>query len=189
MNATASLEQNTDKWHIWRHNGIGSSDVPILLGVSKYSTIDKLLAEKILPEPPAQKTNYVMELGQRLEPKARAIFQLKTGLDFQPKLFVMEQYPFMRSSLDGIVDRTLLELKYTGKYKPMPDSHYAQIQHQLLISNGELCNWLSYDYDKQADEVILHKEIRVKPDKVYQQKILTACISFWDTVLKLRGKS
>ena len=40
------MEQEGFEWHKWRMGGIGSSDAPVVMGVSPYKTIEQLYLEK-----------------------------------------------------------------------------------------------------------------------------------------------
>ena len=177
------MEQQGSKWHEWRKQGIGGSDVAAVLGISPYKTALQLYDEKVSAEH-KDISNHIMELGKRTEPKARAMFELMIGKEFPAALVQMEEYTFMRASLDGRSNNALVEFKYTGKQKPIPPHYMAQMQHQMLCSGAVICYYQSYDVIEPNEAVLLNKHVIVEADKIYQERILKACIEFWDCVTK-----
>ena len=181
-----NIEQNSNQWLLWRRQGIGSSDVAIILGISPWKTILELYEEKTSTLPPVEISSHIMEKGKRLEPKARALFELKMEKSFEPKTLQMESHQYMRSSLDGwSEDRTeIVEFKLIGKYKPgIPQYYLCQMQHQLLVSGSKRCWYQPYDGDKH-DKVTLHPHIEVLPNNELQTAILISCCNFWEMVTK-----
>lgn len=183
-NEPIPVTQAGDSWHIWRKQGIGSSQVAAVLGISPYQTMLDVYNEKTSDSLPEEKSNFVMELGKRTEGIARAKFEIMmNGREFPPLLVVMEQFKFMRCSLDGWdkANNELLELKYVGKNKGcVPPHHTAQIQYQLLCSGAGVCHYQAYDY--KEDRVILHPAIAVPRDRDYQKHIFNECCRFWQQV-------
>lgn len=180
------MEQGTRDWFLWRRAGIGSSDVPSVMGISPYRTAFELWEEKTSKEEPVEVTSHIMEKGKRLEPIARAKFELMMEKSFEPAVIEMAEYPFMRASLDGRSEdkREIIEIKYVGKVShsdaaigKIPPHYMCQMQHQLLVSGADLCHYVSYD-EKTINTV------RVLPDYHYMHKMLEACIEFWAMVIK-----
>src|SRR3990172_7017919 len=95
------MKQNTPAWLEWKNQGLGSSDAPIIMGVSPWMTALQLWEIKTGKFKPSQESNWAMERGSRLEPKARAHYQLLTERDMTPALKEHPEYPFLRASLDG----------------------------------------------------------------------------------------
>lgn len=135
------LKQNTPEWLAWRLEGIGASDAPILLGVSKYKTAWELWAEKvgIVPINPDSQA-FQMAKGHEEESKARAYYELMNDLDCPATCGEDEQYPFLKASLDGYNAKEAfgLEIKYVGKdamgTEILP-AHWIQVQHQIMVFN------------------------------------------------------
>jgi putative phage-type endonuclease len=180
------MEQQTKEWLKWRHGGLGSSDYPVVMGVSPWKTRLQLFEEKILPEPPENKTNWAMERGIKKEASVRAMVEVILGESFEPDLLQASDYPFMRVSLDGAnSNRTaILEIKVPGKADHatamegrIPDKYYPQIQGQLLVSGAKICHYCSWD-----TKTI--KIVEIKPDAEYQKKLLVECEKFWLLVQK-----
>ena len=79
------MEQRSKSWEEWRLKGLGSSDAPIVMGVSAWMTRFGLWELKTGRARP-QQTNWAMERGNQLEPKARAHYELISDIDMAPSL-------------------------------------------------------------------------------------------------------
>ncbi len=195
------------KWLQWRKGGIGSSDVPIIMGVSRFKTPLQLYQEKISEDLTEDESNaFIKNAGNQAETKIRAFFEAMNNEDFEACLVENVDYPFMRASLDGrsASKKHIVEIKLIGnggqdakeedkkfdnaRKGTVPIDYYPQIQHQLLVSGAESCYFLCYLYDK--DDMFLKNAmtmdkfcmIEVKPDKDYQDKMLAKCAMFWNCV-------
>lgn len=183
------MDQGTEQWHKWRMDGIGSSDVAAVLGVSKWKKKDELFREKVSQKIVDRKPNYIQEKGHRLEPIARAHVEMRLNESFQPRLVQMEAFPFMRASLDGCspCGKVIMEVKYQGaeahkdaKIGHIPAHYRPQVQHALLVSGAEVCLFVSID---DAETVHI---VQVPPEREYQESLLLACTTFWQSVLAAR---
>jgi len=180
-----------------RHNRIGGSEAPIIMGNSPYKTILQLYEEKILAEPTISETNYAMQVGIDLEPRIRALFEMLTGKSYQPAMVVREDFPWLGASLDGYSEckTEIIEIKFSGKADWegtkmgfVPDKYVAQLQHCLMATNAVVCHYLSYPYDGRHDKILDPKKlahIKVMPDPEYQINLFNLENIFWnENVLK-----
>lgn len=133
---------------------VGASDVPAIIGISKWKTPHQLWLEKTgqkEPDPP----NLYTEVGTQLEPLVLelASLRLKAQLFTGPMLHHPTE-PWMRVALDGLVElpdgeTTVLEAKTCsfskrdGGWGPagsemVPAEYWAQVQTQMLVmrANG-----------------------------------------------------
>ena len=174
------------EWLKWRQKGIGGSDAPLLMGVSPYGNILDLYKQKIADEI-EDKSNFVMDRGNRYEPRILAWFNAMNDSAFSPELIESQDYPFLRCSLDGKDGESILEIKIIGKEfflkKEMPAKYYPQVQHNLMISRARVCFFImlwqeGWDETKPLDSKDICV-IPVYPDLEYQKKLLAAEISFW----------
>jgi len=184
-----------EDWLRWRKGGIGSSDAPIIMGVSEWSTPLKLYEEKINPEIKEDDSNqYVKNRGNYFEPKIRAVFEGIIGQKFTPALAEMDQFRFMRASLDGRnEDKTaIMEIKLVGKddwakvnEERMLDKYLPQVQEQLLVTGAKVCYFVCFQDTDNGLVLAEHLAIlEILPDLEYQARLLEACIKFWDCVTK-----
>ena len=174
--------QNSEEWYVWRKGGIGSSDAPIIMGISPYKSPLMLYQEKIDGSISETKASYIQEKGHRLEPKARALLEIDLGITLPAKTIQWDEPNYFRASLDGYNEneKVIAEFKYVGKEKEeIPKHYYCQMQYQLLITGAKKCYYVAYDCDK-SENVTLHPVKEVLPDLEYQKRISEKCIKFWE---------
>jgi putative phage-type endonuclease len=190
MPIRVNLKQGTQEWLNWRMEGIGSSDVPAILGVSPWKTYQELVMQKahrMAGGPP----NAAMRRGSELEPKIRELYQRQSYLYLPDAAFEHSEYRFMRASLDGFNDENnvAFEAKAPNKYDhfsavngEVPEKYIPQCQHILLVSEADQLHYVSHWNNENA--VVL-----VKPDPDYHQMLIEKESEFWEKVLKLRKLS
>lgn len=188
---------NRNEWFRWRQGGIGSSDAPIIMGVSPYKTALELYEEKVSEDLKETGNSFITDLGQRMEPRIRALYEMYSGKDFPAECVESADFPFLRASLDGRAsDGEIIEIKLLGladwtgaKAGVVPLKHWPQVQHQLLVSGAPQCVYVAYLYDKECkEELALSMEklafVVVKPDELYLGKLIEAEMQFWECVQK-----
>jgi len=183
------LKQSGKEWMLWRHKGIGSSDAAATLGESPYKTTYQLWEEKILDEPDLEKEkgkSFIFAKGHRLEPKARALYELEHSETFNQELFERVDFPFMKASVDGF-NKELnrgIEIKYVGKNAfeaaqngDVPKHYHIQMQHQILVTGADAVDYVAYN--DELDKIAI---VHVKPDVPLLKKLHKAEIKFWEQV-------
>lgn len=177
------MAEFVEEWSVWRSKGIGSSDAAVILGVSPWKTLFELYEEKAGIHTIDQ-SNWATRRGTEMEPMARANYEMDTGLECPPKLFVHPEYSFIRASLDGWNEenRVVLEIKCPGKEDHetakrgvVPEKYYPQIMHQLLASGGSRADY--YSFDGTSGVVV-----SVTPDLEYLKEYLIKAQDFWHMV-------
>lgn len=177
------MQQNSDAWTTWRGKGLGSSDAPVIMGVSPWKTPYQLWEEKTGLVKGFQ-GNFATQRGHEMEPKARAAFELEIGEEFPPVVAEHTNYPYIRASLDGFNSElnAVLEIKCPGKEDhalamsgKVPEKYWPQLQHQLLVTGASKVYYYSYDGEKGAT-------VEVLPDLPYITTLLQAETAFWDLV-------
>lgn len=205
-----------EAWLKWRQSGIGSSDVPVIMGVSRYKTYDQLLEEKvnmITKEDP--KNGYIKDRGNRVEALVRRFYEEKMGMTFSPMSCQSKDNPHLLCTLDGIdegrnliIEIKLMSTQKEGKpnykaegynkwhraktYNLIPNDYWPQIQHQLAITGVPACIFLGYKEIKYKD----HKSrpvteddlaiVSVLPDEYYISMMNEKISEFWKKVLQKR---
>lgn len=178
------MEQNTAEWEKWRLKGLGSSDAPVVMGVSPWKTRYQLWLEK-LGLASSYRSNWAIERGTTLEPKARACLELLTDLSFPPKVVSHPEYEFLRASLDGYNEekKIVLEIKCPGKDDHklakkgvVPEKYIPQIQHQLMVAQAE-CGYY-FSFDGEGGHIV-----EVGNDKEYQERLIRNEIAFWNLII------
>lgn len=175
------LKQGSPEWLAWRKSGIGASESAALLGLCPYNTALDVYKDKKNPSYVAE-SNFAMQRGSDTEGKARAKYELVTMEDMPPICATSIQHEFLNASLDGIRSdlKKICEIKVPGKDShanaklgKVPEHYMIQIQHQLLVTGADECDYFSYSYVDGS-----HALVTVKADKDLQLKILEACIAF-----------
>ncbi|MFC6674303.1 YqaJ viral recombinase family protein [Marinobacterium aestuariivivens] len=185
-----NLSQRDDDWLEWRRGGITATDATILLNRSPYKTRWRLWAEK---------TGYAREVDLSLNPlvrrgvqnedKARQAFEAKHNDLLLPACVESAQNPLMRASLDGLTgDGEPAELKCPSESvwkdvcangvnsKPY-QLYYAQVQHQLLVTDAAK-GWLVFWYEGEIREFVITR------DEAMLNELLVQAKEFWQQVLE-----
>jgi putative phage-type endonuclease len=175
------IENPERKWHEGRKRTIGSSDIPIIMGLSPYKTPLQLWQLKTgLVEPEAQ--NFAQARGTEMEPVAREWFNNKMNLNFKPKSFAKGR---MTASLDGWNEATkqAVEIKFSGKDDHglsctgiVPPHYLAQVHWQYYVSDAEKIYYLSY---QPNDSVIIEVP---KPTERELQRLIDGALKFIEMV-------
>ncbi len=193
MKMMQEQDQAGDAWHAWRGKGLGSSDAPVIMGISPYMTKLQLMEQKLGLRKATQE-NQAMTYGKIFEPKARARFELDHGFEMPPACGEHAEFPFIRTSFDGlnVEQNVFAEMKYMGKKNfdlcvknqaPL-DHHIPQVQHQFMTSGLETCIYIPYTLteDKKAIDEIAY--IPVKADAEYIEKnLFPEEKAFWEMYL------
>ncbi len=180
------LEQRSDKWLSWRLQGVGSSDAAALVGDSPWKTA-KALWESKTGRRGEEPDNPAMRRGRELEAIARAAYEAQVGEQMEPHCVVHDRLDWMRASLDGLsFDGSLvLEVKCPLKARDhqmalegkIPQHYYAQLQHQLEVSQAAEAHYWSFDGRQGA-------LVRVRPDRDYIERLIKAEAEFWKRVIE-----
>ena len=186
------MEQRTPAWYEWRSRGIGGSDAPIIMGVSKYMTVQELWEEKVYGKKRDQ--TFPQQVGIDMESEAMAHLQLLIDEDLYPETFEHQTHSFLRFSSDGwsFSKKILAEVKCCGQADHetalsglVPKHYIPQVQHGAMICNPEKILYFSYygNYSKTKRYEQRGKIIEVKPDLEYQKELLEKELWFWDCVV------
>ncbi|WP_310497221.1 lambda-exonuclease family protein [Sandarakinorhabdus sp.] len=205
---TVDLPQNSAAWLRWRHDGIGASEAPALMGENPWKSAERLFREKAAP-PPAG--NWVagggtsgssagagggagaggaMGRGHALEPHARAHYVTATGIDVAALCVASQARPWQRASLDGIctVARRLVEIKCGDKVYALteasgevPGYYVGQLQHTLAVTGYDSIDFWVWLPGKPP----LH--LTVARDEDYIDRLNERGAAFWARVMAARA--
>jgi putative phage-type endonuclease len=178
------LHQNTPDWHRWRHDGIGSSDAPVIMGEGIFKT-RKLLWSIKTGRAAESAVGPAARRGRELERSARTAYERKFEIQMEPLCLVHDRLEWMRSSLDGLSfdGSTVLEIKCplsvrdinAARQGRVPPHYYGQLQHQLEVSGAQEAHYWSFD--GRAGDLI-----RIRPDREYMKRLVDAEGEFWRLV-------
>jgi putative phage-type endonuclease len=189
--------QSGTSWTDWRRKGLGSSDAPVIMGVSPFSTRYHLFLVKKGKRRSEAISNQAIELGKRFEPAVRASFELIKGYDFPAQNLVHPKHSFLKASLDGrCADHNeILEVKVAGEevYQAAlkgkcHEKYFPQVQHQLMVAEAKRC-WFVVGQAKKhpvggsyfLSELAI---VEVLPDENYIARLMEEELKFWRMVME-----
>lgn len=177
-----SIPQGSEAWKQWRNDGIGSSESSVLMGMNKYETVQDLFFKKTGQLLEEKQENEAMRHGSSNEDYVRMFLNKITGSSFEPICAVNNEYPFIRSSLDGFYDEIGLEIKCPfNKYsfynhcKKVPEYYYCQVQHHYLTIGHKEEYFVSWFEGKKTGYL-------VKPNPRFIEELKKRIMYFWKCV-------
>lgn len=161
---------------------VGGSDVPIIIGISKYKNAFELAKEKIGLVPKKFTSNEYSVFGHALEPQIRDYVNAINETNFQPDTNINKELK-IRCNCDGVDynESLLLEIKTHGKN---PTMKVYEAQMQLYMYAFDLsAGWLALyerpeNFDAEFDSERLKIEVIHRDDK-YIEDILNQIKLFW----------
>lgn len=175
------IEQGSPEWFALRKTKITATDANIIMGASHWKTRIQLYHEKLSEETQSY-INERMQRGIDLEPIARDLFNVKTGLNAKPVVIVKD---WAMASLDGLCcdSGAIVEIKCPGSKDhvvalsgKVPDHYYPQVQHQMYVADVQMAYYFSFD---GMDGVI----VKVKRDDKYIEKMLIEERKFYECLI------
>lgn len=183
----ANIQQGTDAWIEWRHNGIGASDASTIMGENRFKSSAQLLQEKRGSARDFGQ-NAAMARGTELEPEARRLYTAKTGRDVQPVCLQSTRYDWLRASLDGLAlnDNAVVEIKCgqsayrtAAQTRSVPDYYYGQMQHILAVTGFDSLDYWCY---WPGCPPLL---IPVARNVAYIERLLNKELEFWNLIQRV----
>jgi len=171
--------QGSAEWLTLRKTKITATDASIILGINPWKSKAKLFEEKINPNPPEVFLNSAMQRGIDLEPLARELYILKTGIDVEPAVIIKD---WAMASLDGMskCGKYILEIKCPGEKDhaialagKVPENYYPQLQHQIFVCDVDFAHYFSFD---GMDGVL----ITVARDQTFIDKMIVDELKFYE---------
>jgi len=150
------LDQSTTEWHSWRADGIGASDISVIMSSSPYKTEYQLWEEKCGFKSPEQ-LNAAMKHGVKNEDKARQWMNSHFKFNLSPLCVEDDALDFFKGSLDGYdaASETLVEIKCPITEKTLDrallqqavhDYWYDQVQWQIMLCKPKRAILALWDY-------------------------------------------
>lgn len=187
----ADIIQNTSKWLNWRK--LGGSDAAVLMGISPWCDVTELWQRKLGLVPDIT-VNAAMQRGHDLEPEARILLELETGISFPPACYEDAEFPFITASVDGdalITHGAISEIKCpgvkthmmalgeAGKAPKIPDYYVCQCQHNMGVTGAGVCYYFSYAGEMVNPNLIKPTAcIELVRDDDYIERIKERCRRF-----------
>ncbi len=170
------ISQASDEWKLWRQSRITATSASIIMGNNPWKSKIDLFNEMLGITPP-QELNAAMARGSALEPEARELFIKETGIDMIPIVCENDDHYWMAASLDGWCEENnaILEIKSPNEKTHemacegiIPIYYSDQMQHQLAVTKGSICYYMSY----RPEYPIKHAIIEVFPNIEYIEHMI-----------------
>lgn len=181
-----SFTQGSDEWHKWRRNGIGASDISVLMGSNPYVTPLQLWEVKCGFRH-EEKASTAIQHGLDSEPIARQWLNKNFQWDLTPLCIEDNEFNYMRASLDGYEEKNQLiaEIKCPVSAKTLDKARehqnihkywYHQIQWQIMLTQPKRAVCALWDYRHENcitvemfGDAQLHEEMREKAKQFWRQ--------------------
>lgn len=183
------LIQGSSEWVAFRQNGIGSSDIAAICGLSPFKKAIDVFNEKLsltdnFYETPA------MTRGTFYEGEARHHHNKTHHKNFFPLVASREDYPHFFASLDGYdeMEDQVLEIKVpmngkliTKAIEGVIDDYYiAQMQWQLYVTEAKSAIFAVYWPEKEQ----MYENL-IERDEVLIEHLKKSAHEFWDNFKQL----
>lgn len=146
-NEIKTKDLSRQEWLQLRCNGIGGSDVSVIMGENRFCSIQQLWEEKTGHLKITDTGNEFTYWGNVMEPIIRKEFMKRTGLKVRQKhaMILHPEYPYLFADLDGIVtdedgEKCIFEAKTVSQYKEelwqdgnIPREYLLQVQHYMEV--------------------------------------------------------
>lgn len=181
------LKQGSEEWLEWRSNGIGASEIGVIMGSDPYKNPWKLWHEKCGYGEPIEITAPMLH-GVKNEPKARHWLNTINRWETVPLCIEDSQEPFMKASLDGydFKKKLLVEIKCPVSQKKIDDCrtkgqiplHWThQVQWQMMIAGLDE-SWVAvWDYNEE-----ICMQVKVLASKPLHEEMRAKASEFWKSV-------
>lgn len=181
----------TDQQHKIRLSGIGGSDMPVILGLSKYKTPYQLYLEKIGQTVNTEMTS-AQYWGHRLEDVIRQEFAKRNNVIVEkPEETIRHpDYGCLIANLDGYIPslNAVLEIKTSSQFMAadwgdantdfIPFPYLAQVAHYCCVVNAD-CAYIAVLIGGND-----YREYKYVRNIGIESKLITAAIRFWEHVQK-----
>ena len=156
------MEQGTEEWFAARCGKVTASRVADVIaktksgwGASRANYMAQLIAERLTNTVADSYTNAAMQWGSDTEPRARLVYELKTGALVEQVGFV--DHPIINNTgaspdgLVGIDGMTEIKCPNTATHidtllnEKVPGKYITQMQWQMACAERDWCDFVSFD--------------------------------------------
>jgi predicted phage-related endonuclease len=178
-------DPETTAFYAEKRSAITSTDVPKVLGLSRWGSPLTVYLDKVQP-PPERKAGLSAWLGLRLEGLVAELFTTAKGLRVRADngFYRHSIYPFLGTHLDRRVvgqPKTLVELKTRGSRRgwgddgsaDIPADVWLQVQAEMHVT-GATEAYVAVLFSTQD-----YRTYRLRPDPKYASDIVPVLVRFW----------
>lgn len=153
-----NLIQGSQEWLAVRREHFTASEAAAMLGLSPYTTRNELLEQKatgVVPDVDAS-TQRLFDRGHESEATARLIAEKIIGAELYPctgsesvnGLPLLASFDGLTMSEEVEFEHKLFNAKlaaFISTENDLPDTHWPQVEHQLLVSGANKCLFMTSD--------------------------------------------
>jgi putative phage-type endonuclease len=209
MTRISTKEMTHEEWVAARRNGLGGSDIGVVMGLNKYKTPLQLFNEKIgAVVPDDLSDNPAVEFGNRLEGVVAQKFMDDTGLSVQRdnKIRIHPKYPWAIANIDrmivgagseifvnpraevtstakkGWTTTGVLEIKTASSWAMKSwDAEYS-LDHFAQLQWYLFVTGYGYGHIALLIDGRYFKQLRIERDETFIEKMVATAAEFWKGV-------
>lgn len=150
------LDTGKETVEVDRKQFIGGSDIPIILGISEFSTPYELALKKAGIEPYINSSNIFTEYGDLYEPYIREYVNKKYNMNFIPACLTVDNF---RANTDGYDKEAngILEIKTNNGRDFKQDKYIPQMIFYMICYNKEYGILAEYSREKELNAVMFDR--------------------------------
>lgn len=179
----------TEQQRIERMQGIGGSDMPIILGLSSYKTPYQLYLEKTGQVQEGPEMTPYQYWGHQLESVIRDEFSKRNNVTIQtPDTVTHAFHDFLRGNVDGFIPEwnAVLEVKCSAGFMAhqwgedgsdvIPMTYLVQVAHYCAVMNAD-CAYIAVLIGGND-----YREFKYTRNFELESKLIDAAKEFWNCV-------
>lgn len=165
-----NLTQGSPEWLAWRSEGIGSSEVSVLLDLNPYCTKWAFWAKRKFSILDDLSSNPLVKDGKKFEPLVRQKLEKHFGKVIEVFCAYNAIFPHRRASFDGVMDGNIPteikvvsdpvwdEVTKVGSKSEAYEMYYPQVCYQMGILESDI-GYLVF-YNRTSNQIRLFKIVR-----------------------------
>lgn len=185
MKLLTDLIQGSAEWLEIRSKHFTASEAPAMLGLSKYVKRRELLHQKATGETPeiTPQQQKLFDRGHQVEELARPIAEETLGEELYPVTAINEVAGLpLLASMDGLTmlgdtgfEHKLFNQAFADMVESgvVPDTHWPQLEHQMLVTNAEQILFVVSDGTEQKWAEVSYKS---QPER--RQQVISGWVQF-----------
>jgi putative phage-type endonuclease len=172
------VEQGTPEWHELRETHLTASDASAMMGASKYKSRTQLLKEKKfgVKEKITPAKQALFDKGHAAEDAARDLLEVDMLESFAPVVGGIEIDGLkLLASLDGLSEDQEMVFEHklwnetlaeNVRNNALEDTHYWQLEHQLLVSGAKSALFMTSDGTADKRECMHYTSIPERRERL-----------------------
>ena len=181
------MKNSEDSFEEFRSKGLGSSDMPIIMGVSPWKKPHGLWLEKTGIKESTFTGNWATRRGNELEPMVRDWYNKKFGTKMEVVRKIHGEFPYLRGNADGVDFglNKMIEIKCGNledharayDHGVIPKKYYPQVMFLSFLFDMPI-DYVSYNEKFKEPFVV----VKMEADPHFTEIMLEKAHHFWSMV-------